>query len=366
MPGECRSCKKTDAALICSACKSAYYCNRECQVNDWLDHKTPCKRIRKRRTKNNQIQQNQNEEKSPQFRLPPFDAKLIRIEPIEEKGYGMIANMNIKKGTIIVKERPLISYHSEITSMQGVDSQKDNANLIKKLASLSQTQRDIYNSLSKNHLFELNPFSIYLNNRITMPEQKASGIFPLIARVNHQCCANAHWQWMDKVGEERLIARTDIQKDMEITASYTLKMPSQQRKMRLKEWNIECHCNWCTDPQMDKIIGEYCKLDKNILITGMMNPFGGYKLAKQTITLVEKHFNCDPSLMDRHCYDAAQFALQLERWDEAAYYLEEHMKQKQLAKGMDIDCPMGTMDKINQLPSKNRSRFKKFYMNIFD
>jgi hypothetical protein len=40
---ECRSCKSLDAPLICSKCKTARYCSKECQVKDWKNfHKKFC------------------------------------------------------------------------------------------------------------------------------------------------------------------------------------------------------------------------------------------------------------------------------------------------------------------------------------
>eukprot|EP01118_Nematostelium_gracile_P007833 TRINITY_DN2571_c0_g1_i2.p1 TRINITY_DN2571_c0_g1~~TRINITY_DN2571_c0_g1_i2.p1 ORF type:complete len:349 (-),score=61.29 TRINITY_DN2571_c0_g1_i2:62-1108(-) len=37
--------------LKCQACKSVYYCGRECQVKDWKEHKTECKEIAKSKEK---------------------------------------------------------------------------------------------------------------------------------------------------------------------------------------------------------------------------------------------------------------------------------------------------------------------------
>ena len=37
----CENCKK-DATKRCSKCKSVWYCSRECQVQNWKDHKATC------------------------------------------------------------------------------------------------------------------------------------------------------------------------------------------------------------------------------------------------------------------------------------------------------------------------------------
>lgn len=34
--------------MDCASCRSARYCSRDCQVNDWVNHKTLCKEIKKK------------------------------------------------------------------------------------------------------------------------------------------------------------------------------------------------------------------------------------------------------------------------------------------------------------------------------
>ena len=40
----CESELMVENAMKCSKCKRAVYCNRECQVNDWKEHKSKCKK----------------------------------------------------------------------------------------------------------------------------------------------------------------------------------------------------------------------------------------------------------------------------------------------------------------------------------
>eukprot|EP01084_Bolivina_argentea_P290358 498719_1 len=375
MPGDCKLCGKCGASSMCGRCKSVFYCGKECQLKDWTNHKTKCKKIKK-----NMHQQKvfENPDKididSSPFTLPSFDNKLIRIEPIEEKGYGMIANTNIKKGTIICKEKPMITIPKSLQMIMTNPDSVSSQNLLyvkKQYLALSPTEKNIYKSLSRKKFLHdiqqdynntnMKLLLIWSNNYITMPERNSSGIFPLISRVNHACLGNTHWRWMDKFGEERLIAIKDIKKDTEITASYIGDpMPFQQRKMKLKvAWNIECRCKWCVDDKMINIIQEYCDLDESVLRLGT-NPFKGYQVAKKLIQYVEKYFDSNPQTMDKHCYDAAQYALGLNKWNEAAYYLEQSMKQQQIAQGYDVEFSVQKLEKINRLPPKFRNKFKKF------
>merc|ERR1712244_78700 len=54
------------------------------------------------------------------------------------------------------------------------------------------------------------------------------------------------------------------------------------------------------------------------------------------------------------------YALALNLWDEAAYYLESAMKEKREAKGHDVVMDRLYAEKVQKLPSKYHRRFKKF------
>ena len=43
--GVCSTCGKHDAALTCSRCSSAFYCDSSCQRTHWPAHKEPCKAV---------------------------------------------------------------------------------------------------------------------------------------------------------------------------------------------------------------------------------------------------------------------------------------------------------------------------------
>eukprot|EP01084_Bolivina_argentea_P217169 368795_1 len=235
---------------------------------------------------------------------------------------------------------------------------------------LSETQKNIYKSLSRkdNNIYddERMLLNIFVNNQIIITQRKSCCIFPILSRINHNCIGNAHWIWNEKNNEQRLIALCDIDKNNEILVNYCGIDPieSKQRKIELKtKWNIECKCNWCLNDKinhkMDEIINEYNKLDVS-LEKLVSNPLNGYKTSQKLIKMVEKQFNSNPNLMHKHCYDCAQFALGLQKWGEASYFLEQSMKEKQMAEGNDIEISDLFMEKVKLLPTKFRSRFRKF------
>ena len=42
----CIACGALDAEAVCSGCRTVRYCNKECQIRDWREHKAACKAAR--------------------------------------------------------------------------------------------------------------------------------------------------------------------------------------------------------------------------------------------------------------------------------------------------------------------------------
>eukprot|EP00483_Globobulimina_turgida_P000264 UN00264 len=323
MPGNCHLCNTPDAKSSCGGCKSVFYCNRQCQVKHWNVHKLECKTFRSAKTEEKKVEQLDMHNFT--FTLPPFDETSIRIQPTNSYGYGMFAHCEIKRGTIICKEKAMMV-------LPEYAKQKMTFYIKQQYLLLSETQKNIYKSLAKkqnkNQAYNDNDnvtlLNIFVNNQIVIKQRKSCCIFPLISRVNHSCASNAHWIWNEKMNEERLIALNDIKKNEEIFAHYCADWPKikAERTKELKtKWNIECKCEWCNNDS-DNVINEYNKLEQS-LESLISNPLNGYKSSQKLVKMVEKHFNSNANLLNKHCYSTAQFALGLQKWSEASYYLEQ-------------------------------------------
>ena len=291
------------------------------------------------------------------FTLPAFNDKLIEIKSSNLHGYGMFAACDITRGTIICTEKAMMV-------LPDYARQRETFYLKQQFLLLSDVQKNIFKSLSHHQKSSDDIeclLDIWQNNQIALKERKSSAIFPLLSRVNHCSKCNAHWVWNDKLSEERLIALKDIEKNSEILVNYCGgPMVSKQRKIELAKRGIDSEPKWCNNDKMDAIIEEYQTLEKS-LEKMISAPLEGYKSARRVVAITEKHFDGNARLMHKHCYDAAQFALGLQKWSEASFYLETAMKEKMIAYGEDVDINEdGFMDKVNLLPTKFRSRFRKF------
>ena len=340
----CRLCNKKNVKASCSGCKSVFYCDKNCQLKDWMNHKLQC-------------QGNNN------LTLPFFDKYLIRISKSKQyQGYGIIANIHIPAGTIIHCEKPLISLPDCI--------EKDETEFFisQKYQLLSTKQKNIYQSLShSNHTQKTNKSvlqSIWNNNVIQLKQRQSQCIFPLMSRINHKCDGNAHWIWNEQCNHLRLITLYDINKNTEITVNYIdnncIPILKEKREHLLKEREIKCKCDWCWNDkvckEMDGVIEEYQLLDES-LESLMFEPLKGYKTSLKLIEIVSRKFNSNPMLMDKHCYDAAQFALGLMEWNDALYYLQMAFKYKQIAQGQDAQIDESFQEKLQFLPNEYRTKF---------
>jgi len=366
----CGSCAKKEATVCCDVCKSVFYCDTVCQQKHSSEHTTDCKPAPLPQTKSGMdacvVDVNDhkcNNEASLSVLLPPYNNTLISITSTKF-GYGIVANCDIKRGTIIYGEQPLITLPDYAKSKM--------VSYIKhQIESLSAEQQAIYKALSRknsnnNDMDDAKQLiHIWLNNQMPIASQKMSAVFAVFSRLNHACDCNAHCVWNEAHNEHRLLALRDIEKDTEIVINYCVQpMTFEQRKKKLKIfWNFECQCKWCVDDKirakMDEVIEEYDTLSAT-LETLMNKPLEGYKAAQKLVKIVEKYFSMNPYLLHQHCYDAAQFALGLQRWNEAVYYLEASFKQKQVSDGQDIAMDDEFKEKVNLLPPSFRTKFKKF------
>ena len=47
----CRNCKKTGSCVLCSGCKTVYYCDEQCQKQHWGEHQEFCIKYSKAKNK---------------------------------------------------------------------------------------------------------------------------------------------------------------------------------------------------------------------------------------------------------------------------------------------------------------------------
>ena len=157
------------------------------------------------------------------------------------RGLGVFADKDIKAGTRIMTDEPLVSMED------GTLSEGFEERITAALESLSPEQLQEFETLHcPPHPFWTPHVSRYLANGFEL-EPGTSGIFLKAARFNHSCCANAIFAWNGNLQRVTVHAMVDIPAGEEISVSYDFPFGSvTNRRKRLHEiYGFVCDCPAC-------------------------------------------------------------------------------------------------------------------------
>ena len=112
----CQTSKRRDEMSMCSQCKVALYCQRECQLNHWQSHKKQCKALAKERKEKKELTRLQEkvaeEERASDFQASLFDAEeFTKSLPQVSPGFDQLRENTLKNS--LRNEGPKIRPHLE-------------------------------------------------------------------------------------------------------------------------------------------------------------------------------------------------------------------------------------------------------------
>ncbi|KAF9485877.1 hypothetical protein BDN70DRAFT_970007, partial [Pholiota conissans] len=179
------------------------------------------------------------------------DAGIFTVVDLPGKGKGAIATRNIKRGEVVLREKPLFVVPLRINTSP--------ADLIAaQLVNLSPADRAAFNNLSYvNFPAHLDPsehpdqvaLAIFQTNAVSAGENV--GIFPRMARLNHGCSSafNVVYTWREE-GYLIVHALKNIPKGRELLTTYTnSKRPRNERRAYLsQQYGFHCTCDVCSLP----------------------------------------------------------------------------------------------------------------------
>ncbi|KAH8660326.1 hypothetical protein BX600DRAFT_467558 [Xylariales sp. PMI_506] len=183
-------------------------------------------------------------------------------------GHGLFAADDIKAGTRIVQEPPLLT-----VTRQEAQSALEHIGIPAKTGLLSAEDRDrmmaLYHNPSK--LSEFAEFQgqpcpgaaeidsaialakFYTNAATITTGELDAGLFPTFCRMNHSCAPNTSWGFDDISGMMEVYASRDIERGEELTDAYTeLARPRERRAKELANWGFRCACPVCDGPQAEE------------------------------------------------------------------------------------------------------------------
>lgn len=172
-----------------------------------------------------------------------LDNSLFEVKQIPGKGKGLVARVDIAKGTRIFCEKPLLT-------VQLMPDEALELVLAAKLRAMTKTEQRQYFSLHNNFPGKPVLGSILKTNGLPCgTDSHNGGIYPTICLINHCCLPNSHNNWNDEIKHETIHAIQPIKAGQEITISYDHGGPSAERQAFLnKAFGFDCKCSICTLP----------------------------------------------------------------------------------------------------------------------
>jgi len=266
-----------------------------------------------------------------------------RLVEILDKGFGMLAARDIKRGELIVSEKPILdsfisSGTAELTKdeekllqhslkcssqMQGIRiadalTRRMAQEIKSSFKRLSQEDQERIMELSDSFVGriceEKSALGVLTTNSVSRGSNSSDRVLCLtFSRFNHSCCPNLGHVWVEPY--ERMYANRDIKKGEELTTAYV--NPAQNRttrqKILLDGYGFRCVCEACALTGKELSISDARRermavLDIEILKVGAMDPVRGIALCEEMINVMEKEELAIPALLGRVYYDAYQLA----------------------------------------------------------
>ncbi|RPA75918.1 SET domain-containing protein, partial [Ascobolus immersus RN42] len=171
-----------------------------------------------------------------------------------DKGYHLVATRDIKAGTLVLDEKPLIVLSQSF--------QNDNAWLVHtRIEMLLQKMNeknvmdfhilycspDADTDTIHHNRFYKNCFN--LENQFDGPEvPREDGCFKYASRINHACSPNTEATYYRALGRQKVYALKDIAAGDDFTVSYTNVLASRQSRQEDLEtrYGFQCCCEACS------------------------------------------------------------------------------------------------------------------------
>ncbi|KAI0134061.1 hypothetical protein BJ170DRAFT_591053 [Xylariales sp. AK1849] len=257
---------------------------------------------------------------SPQFDGPASaqsgipsdtDTGLYSVVEIAGRGKGLVAKVNISKGTRILCEKPLFT-------VARMSPRLLHEAVAEKLKSLSKNEQRQFLSLHNNFPGQYAFSGIVLTNALPCGSgSTVGGIYLKTCLINHNCIPNAHNNWNEEARHETIHAAKNILVGEEIMISYDANLPSIARWAKLKSsFGFQCRCELCTLPANELIISDRRRLqieDLDSMIGDprlmLSNPLKSLTACRDLLQILEKEYgDAATALLARLYYDAFQIS----------------------------------------------------------
>jgi len=271
--------------------------------------------------------------------IGPEFYKFFNVQPVPDKGKGLVACVNIDKGKRILSEKPLFTT-SNWPSMSLMES-----GIAAKLKELSKTEQRQFLSLHNNFPGK-HPFSgIVKTNALPCgPDSTIGGVYPTICLINHSCLPNAHNNWNSDAKCETIHAIRFIKAGEEITISYDKGSPSSSRRAHLNSaFGFDCNCSVCILPPADLQASDARRRQIQLLDEAIGDPERVMKSPEESLAdchsllqVLEDEYKGNAGvLIAKLYYDAFQISIAHGDQARASAFAERAFKSRVICEGED-------------------------------
>ena len=237
---------------------------------------------------------------------------LYEIMTIPGRGKGLVAKVDIPKGTRIICEKPLFTLRSStLPSIHRLVAEK--------LKLLPKNKQREFLSLHNNFPGQYAFAGIFKTNALPCgPDSPVGGIYTTACLINHSCIPNAHNNWNEGSQHETIHAIKDILVGEEILISYVVDELSQARQRKLREsFGFQCSCELCSQPPhaiqaSDQRRADIQRLDEKIgdPVAMMSSPQRSLAGCHDLLQILDEEFRgAAIALLPRLYYDAFQVSI---------------------------------------------------------
>ncbi|MEE6462806.1 hypothetical protein FKM82_001706 [Ascaphus truei] len=223
----CHTCfKRQEKLQRCGQCKFAHYCDRTCQKDSWVNHKTECAAIKK------------------YAKVPNENIRLAAriLWRIQREGGGL------PEGCLVSIDD--LQNHVDNFEEEGKKGLMED---VQNFLDYWPTQSQQFGMHYISHIF-----GVISCNGFTLSDQRGLqavgvGIFPNLCLINHDCWPNCTVIFNNGKIELRSLGK--INKGEELSVSYVdfLNLSEDRRKQLKKQYYFDCTCEHCTKRSKDDL-----------------------------------------------------------------------------------------------------------------
>ncbi|TVY42479.1 SET domain-containing protein [Lachnellula subtilissima] len=266
--------------------------------------------------------------------ISDLNLPLFSVQPVTDKGKGLVARFNIGKGERILSEKPFF------TTQNLFSESMTESSIATKLKALSKTEQRQFLSLHNNFPGK-HPFSgIVRTNALPCGSDSViGGVYPTICLINHSCLPNAHNSWNSDAKCETIHAIRRIKAGEEITISYDKGEPYDARRATLKMHSASL----CILPPVDLQASDARRCQIRLLDEAIGDPERVINRPEESLAnchsllrvLEEEYKDGAGALIARLYYDAFQISITHGDQARASAFAERAFKSRVICEGED-------------------------------